>query len=152
MLRDTLNQAMKDAMKAKDARRLATIRMVLAAIKDKDIAARTSAEERTGIDDAAILSLLQNMVKQRRESAAAFEAGGRMELATQEKEEIAIIEGYLPQQLSDSEVEAAAKAAIAESGAASIKDMGKAVAILKAKYAGQMDFGKAAAILKAQLS
>lgn len=152
MLRDTLNQAMKDAMKNKDARRLGTIRMVLAAIKDKDIAARTSAEVRTGIDDGAILSLLQNMVKQRRESAAAFEAGGRTELATQEKEEIAIIESYLPQQLSDAEVEAAAKAAIAESGAASIKDMGKAVAILKAKYAGQMDFGKAAAILKAQLS
>jgi uncharacterized protein YqeY len=151
MLRDTLNQAMKDAMKAKDARRLATIRMVLAAIKDKDIAARTSAEERTGIDDGAILSLLQNMVKQRRESATAFEAGGRAELAAQEKEEIAIIEGYLPQQLSDAEVEAAAKAAIAESGATSIKDMGKAVAILKAKYAGQMDFGKAAAILKSQL-
>jgi len=152
MLRDTLNQAMKDAMKNKDARRLGTIRMVLAAIKDKDIAARTSAEVREGIDDGAILSLLQNMVKQRRESAAAFETGGRMELATQEKEEIAIIESYLPQQLSDAEVEAAAKAAIAESGAASIKDMGKAVAILKAKYAGQMDFGKAAAILKAQLS
>jgi uncharacterized protein YqeY len=152
MLRDMLNQAMKDAMKAKDTRRLATVRMVLAAIKDKDIAARTSAEERTGIDDGAILSLLQNMVKQRRESAAAFEAGGRAELAAQEKEEIAIIEGYLPQQLSDSEVEAAAKAAIAEAGATSIKDMGKAVTILKAKYAGQMDFAKAAAILKAQLS
>lgn len=151
MLRDTLNQAMKDAMKAKDARRLATVRMILAAIKDKDIAARTSAEERTGIDDGAILSLLQNMVKQRKESAAAFEAGGRAELAAQEKEEIAIIEGYLPQQMSDAEVEAAAKAAIAETGAASIKDMGKAVAVLKAKYAGQMDFAKAAAILKAQL-
>lgn len=152
MLRDTLNQAMKDAMKAKDAPRLAAIRMVLAAIKDKDIAARTSAEVREGIDDAAILSLLQNMVKQRRESITLYEQGGRADLVAKEKDEIAVIEGFLPQQMSDSEVEAAAKAAIAESGAASIKDMGKAVAILKAKYAGQMDFGKAAAILKAQLS
>lgn len=152
MLRDTLNQAMKDAMKSKDAPRLATIRMVLAAIKDKDIAARTSAEVREGIDDGAILSLLQNMVKQRRESITLYEQGGRTDLVAKEKEEIAVIEGFLPQQMSDSEVEAAAKAAVAESGAASIKDMGKAVAILKAKYAGQMDFGKAAAILKAQLS
>ena len=152
MLRDTLNQAMKDAMKSKDAPRLAAIRMVLAAIKDKDIAARTSAEDRAGIDDGAILSLLQNMVKQRRESITLYEQGGRTDLVAKEQEEIAVIEGFLPQQMSDSEVEAAAKAAIAEAGAASIKDMGKAVAILKAKYAGQMDFGKAASILKAQLS
>src|SRR5690349_10989599 len=102
MLRDTLNQAMKDAMKSKDAPRLATIRMVLAAIKDKDIAARTSAEVREGIDDGAILSLLQNMVKQRRESITLYEQGGRTDLVAKEKEEIAVIEGFLPQQMSDS--------------------------------------------------
>lgn len=152
MLRETLNQALKDAMKAKDARRVATLRLILAALKDRDIAARTSGDDRTGIPESEILSLLQTMVKQRRESVALYEKGNRQDLADQEKEEIAIIEGYLPKQLSEPEVEAAAKAAIAEAGAQGIKDMGKAMGILKAKYAGQMDFAKAAAILKSQLS
>lgn len=152
MLRETLNQALKDAMKAKDARRLATLRLILAALKDRDIAARTSGDDRTGIPDEAILSLLQTMVKQRRESITLYEKGDRPDLANQEKEEIAVIESFLPKQLSDAEIEAAAKAAIAEAGAQGIKDMGKAMAILKAKYTGQMDSAKAAAILKGLLS
>lgn len=152
MLRETLNQALKDAMKAKDARRLATLRLILAALKDRDIAARTSGDDRTGIPDDAILGLLQTMVKQRRESITLYEQGNRPELAAQEKEEIAVIESYLPKQLSEAEIEAAAKAAIAEVGAQGIKDMGKAMAILKAKYTGQMDSAKTAAILKGLLS
>ena len=152
MLRETLNQALKDAMKAKDARRVATLRLILAALKDRDIAARTSGSDRTGIQETEILALLQTMVKQRRESVTLYEQGGRQDLADQEKEEIAIIEGYLPKQLSEAEVEAAAKAAIAEVGAQGIKDMGKAMGVLKANYAGQMDFARAAAILKSQLS
>ncbi|MCW0234683.1 MAG: GatB/YqeY domain-containing protein [Ferrovibrio sp.] len=152
MLRETLNQALKDAMKAKDARRLATLRLILAALKDRDIAARTSGDDRTGIPDDAILALLQTMVKQRRESITLYEQGNRQDLATQEKEEIAVIEGFLPKQLTEAEIEAAVKAAIAEVGAQGIKDMGKAMAVLKTKYTGQMDTAKAAAILKSQLS
>lgn len=152
MLRDRLNQALKDAMKAKDARRIATLRLILAALKDRDIAARTSGDDRTGIPEAEILSMLQTMVRQRRESIAAYQQGGRDDLVAQEKEEIAIIEDFLPQQLSEAEVEAAAKAAIAEVGAQGIKDMGKAMGVLKAKYAGQMDFAKAAAVLKGLLT
>ncbi|HEX6959089.1 MAG TPA: GatB/YqeY domain-containing protein [Ferrovibrio sp.] len=152
MLREKLNQALKDAMKAKDTRRIATLRLILAALKDRDIAARTSGDDRTGIADTDILSMLQTMVRQRRESIAAYEQGGRLDLVEQEKEEIAIIEGFLPQQLSEAEVEAAAKAAVAEVGAQGIKDMGKAMGVLKAKYAGQMDFAKAAAVLKELLS
>lgn len=152
MLRETLNQALKDAMKAKDAQRTATLRLILAALKDRDIAARTSGDDRTGIPDDAILSLLQTMVKQRRESITMYEQGGRQDLADKEKAEIAVIESFLPKQLSEAEVEAAARAAIAEVGAQGIKDMGKAMGVLKAKYAGQMDFAKAAAILKSQLS
>ncbi|MFN4310364.1 MAG: GatB/YqeY domain-containing protein [Ferrovibrio sp.] len=152
MLRETLNQALKDAMKAKDAQRIATLRLILAALKDRDIAARTSGDDRTGIPDDAILSLLQTMVKQRRESITMYEQGDRQDLADKEKAEIAVIESFLPKQLSEAEVEAAARAAIAEVGAQGIKDMGKAMGVLKAKYAGQMDFAKAAAILKSQLS
>jgi uncharacterized protein YqeY len=152
MLRETLNQALKDAMKAKDAQRTATLRLILAALKDRDIAARTSGDDRTGIPEDAILSLLQTMVKQRRESITMYEQAGRQDLADKEKAEIAVIESFLPKQLSEAEVEAAARAAIAEVGAQGIKDMGKAMGVLKAKYAGQMDFAKAAAILKSQLS
>ena len=152
MLRETLNQALKDAMKAKDAQRIATLRLILAALKDRDIAARTSGDDRTGIPEDAILSLLQTMVKQRRESITMYEQGSRQDLADKERAEIAVIESFLPKQLSEAEVEAAARAAIAEAGAQGIKDMGKAMGILKAKYAGQMDFAKAAAILKSQLS
>ena len=150
MLRARLNDALKTAMKAKDQRATSTLRLILAALKDRDIAAR--GKDGGEIGDEEILRLLQTMVKQRRESVTLYEQGGRQDLADQEQEEIAIIEGYLPKQLSEAEVEAAAKAAIAEAGAQGIKDMGKAMGILKAKYAGQMDFAKAAAILKSQLS
>lgn len=152
MLRENLNTALKDAMRAKDARRIATLRLILAALKDRDIAARTDAADRAGIADSEILAMLQTMVRQRRESILAYQQGNRPDLVAQEQEEIAIIEGFLPKQLGDDEIAAAAKAAIAEVGAHGIKDMGKAMGVLKAKFAGQMDFGKAAAILKSQLS
>lgn len=152
MLRESLNGAYKEAMKAKDQRRTATLRLILAALKDRDIAARTDAADRAGISDTDILSMLQTMVRQRRESIEAYQKGGRQDLVEQEKEEIIIIEGFLPKQMSEAEVAEAAKAAIAEVGAAGIKDMGKAMAVLKAKYAGQMDFGKAAGVLKGLLS
>ena len=150
-LREQLNEAMKDAMRAKEARRLSTIRLVLAAIKDKDIANRTE-DSRVGISDGEILSLLGKMIKQREESAATYESGGRPELAAAEREEIAIIQAYLPRQMSDAEVEAAAKGVIAELGAASMKDMGKVIGTLKERYAGQMDFGRASSLVKDRLS
>ncbi|MBX3454177.1 GatB/YqeY domain-containing protein [Ferrovibrio sp.] len=152
MLRDSLSQALKDAMKAKDSRRTATLRLILAALKDRDIAARTDGADRTGIPDDQILSMLQTMVRQRRESITMYEQGGRADLVEQEKDEIAIIEGFLPKQMEEAEIKAAAEAAVAEIGAQGIKDMGKVMGALKGKYAGQMDFGKASAILKALLS
>jgi len=152
MLRDSLNQALKEAMKAKDTRRTATLRLILAALKDRDIAARTDGADRTGIPDDQILSMLQTMVRQRRESIAMYEQGGRADLVEQEKEEITIIEGFLPKQMDEAEIKAAAEAAVAEIGAQGIKDMGKVMGALKGKYAGKMDFGKASAILKALLS
>jgi uncharacterized protein YqeY len=150
MLRAKLSDALKDAMRAKDARRVGTLRLVLAAIKDRDIAARQG-DNRDGIPDADILSLLQTMIRQRRESIAMYEKGGRADLVTQEQEEIVVIESFLPQQMDDAATEAAARAAIAALGAASIKDMGKVMAHLKAKFAGQMDIGKASAVVKGLL-
>lgn len=157
MLRDSLNQALKEAMKAKEARRTATLRLILAALKDRDIAARTDGADRTGIPDDQILSMLQTMVRQRRESISMYEQGGRADLVEQEKEEIVIIESFLPKQMDEAEIKAAAEAAVAEIGAQQgttlgIKDMGKVMGALKGKYAGKMDFGKASAILKALLS
>ncbi len=152
MLRDSLSQALKDAMKAKDSRRTATLRLILAALKDRDIAARTDGADRTGIPDDQILSMLQTMVRQRRESITMYEQGGRADLVEQEKDEIAIIEGFLPKQMDEAEIKAAAEAAVAKIGAQGIKDMGKVMGALKGKYAGKMDFGKASAILKALLS
>src|SRR3546814_8542298 len=133
MLRETLSQALKDAMKAKDARRTATLRLILAALKDRDIAARTDGADRTGIPETDILAMLQTMVRQRRESITAYEQGGRLDLVEQEKEEIAIIEAFLHKQLSEAEVEAATRATIAEVGAQGNKAMGKAMAVLKGK-------------------
>jgi uncharacterized protein YqeY len=150
-LRDRFNSELKEAMKAKDSRRVSTLRMVLAALKDKDIAARTETS-REGIGEDDVLSLLAKMVKQREESAAAFEAGGRPELAAAEREEIAIIASFMPKQMSAEETKAAIAAAISETGAASIKDMGKVMAALKGRYAGQMDFAKASALVKELLS
>jgi uncharacterized protein YqeY len=150
-LRTRLNDALKTAMKAKDARAVSTVRLILAALKDRDIAARSKGNHE-GIDEAEILQMLQTMVKQREESIALYEKGGRLELAQQEQEEIDIIRGYLPKQLSDAEIASAVKEVVAELGAANLKDMGRTMAALRERYAGQMDFAKASGVLKAQLS
>jgi uncharacterized protein len=150
-LRTRLNDALKTAMKAKAVRAVSTVRLILAALKDRDIAARSKGNHE-GIDDAEILQMLQTMVKQREESIALYEKGGRLELAQQEQEEIDIIRGYLPTQLSEAEIAAAVKEVVAELGAASLKDMGRTMAALRERYAGQMDFTKASSAVKAQLS
>jgi uncharacterized protein YqeY len=147
-MRERLTTMMKDSMKAGDKRRLATVRMIQAAIKDKDIEARGAGKT---VSDDDILALMQKMVKSRQESADIYAKAGRPELETQEREEIAIITEFLPTQMSDDEAKAAIEAAIAETGAASMKDMGKVVAALKAKYTGQMDFAKASGLVKAAL-
>ncbi|MFI5002075.1 MAG: GatB/YqeY domain-containing protein [Reyranellales bacterium] len=151
MLREKLNEAMKDAMRARDQAALGTIRMILARLKDTDIAARTEAS-REGVADDKILSMLQGMIKQRNESIALYEKGARQDLADKEKAEIVVIERFLPQQMDEAAVEAAVKEAMAASGAKTIKDMGGVMAALKAKYAGQMDFAKASAAVKKALS
>ena len=150
MLRDDINNALKDAMKAGDARRVSTLRLVNSALKNADIEAR--GQGKPPLTDEDLLGLLQKMIKQRQESVELYEKGGRAELAAQERDEIAVIQGYLPKQMSDDDVKAAISAAIKETGAASMKDMGKVVGALKAKYAGQMDFGKASGLVKAALS
>jgi len=150
MLRDKLNEAMKDAMRARDTAALGTIRLILAKLKEVDIVARTEAN-REGVADDRILSMLQGMIKQRNESVALYEKGNRADLAEKEKAEIAVIERFLPQQMDEAAVEAAIREAIAATGAASIKDMGKVVGQLKAKYAGQIDFSKASAAVKKAL-
>ncbi len=143
-LRAQLNDAMKEAMKAKDAKRLATVRLMLAALKDRDIAAR-SETSRDLLGDDEILTLLAKMIKQREESATAYDSGNRPELAAGEREEIAIIRTFMPAQMDDAALKDAVQKTIAEVGAASIKDMGKVMAVLKERYAGQMDFSKASA-------
>lgn len=150
-LRDRFTADMKTAMLAKDEVRLGAIRLIMAALKDKDIAART-ADSREGIKDEQILSMLQGMIKQRQESVKMYEQGNRPELAAQETAEIRVIEGYLPKQLSDDEARAAVAGAIAATGAAGIKDMGRVMAELKAKYSGQMDFSKAGILVKEKLA
>jgi hypothetical protein len=149
MLRENFTAELKTAMKAGDKRRVETIRMVTAALKDRDIEARVSGKE---LGDEEILALLQKLVKSRQESAEIYAQNARPELAEKEREEIAIISSFLPQPLSDDEVAAAIKAAIAETGAASIKDMGKVVALLKSQHAGKMDFGKVSGLVKAALA
>jgi uncharacterized protein YqeY len=150
MLREQITEAMKDAMRARQPDTLSTVRMILAGIKDKDIAARPSGNA-TGIGDPEILSLLQSMVKQRRESVTLYAQGNRADLVAKEEGEIAVIERFLPKQMDAAETDAAIAAAIAESGAASIKDMGKVMAALKAKYSGQMDFSAVGPAVKAKL-
>jgi uncharacterized protein YqeY len=150
MLRDDINNAVKDAMKAKEERKLSTLRMVNSTIKNVDIAAR--GEGKPPLSDADLLGVFQKMIKQRQESVELYEKGGRAELAAQEREEIAIIQAYLPKQMSDDEMKAAISAAIAETGAAGMKDMGKVIGVLRAKFAGQMDFGKASGLVKAALA
>ena len=150
-LRDRLIVSLKDAMRAKDATRLMTLRLINAAIKDRDIDARADGNE-SGVPDDVLLAILSKMVKQRQESARAYEEGGRLELAEKELSEITIIEEFLPRQLSAEETEKAIASAIAESGASSIRDMGKVMGVLKSKYTGQLDFGKVGGTVKAQLS
>lgn len=151
MLRDELTKSMKEAMRAKEARKLSTVRLILAAIKEKDIEMRgVDAGDRD--DDAIITDILSKMVKQRRDSIKAYEEGGRCELAEREKEEIGIIEEFLPKQMSDDEIKAAAETVVAELGAEGLKDIGRCMGALKAKYAGQMDFAKASVTIKGMLS
>lgn len=149
-LRERISAGLKDAMREKDAIRLSTLRLINAAIKDQDIAARGDGRA-DGVDDATVLAILGKMVKQRQESARAYEEGGRLELAEKERAEIAIIEGFLPRQLSQAEVDAAIAAAIAEVGATGLRDMGRVMAALKTRHAGQMDFAAAGAQIKARL-
>ncbi|WFR99617.1 GatB/YqeY domain-containing protein [Rhizobium tumorigenes] len=146
MIRETLANAQKDAMRAKDTARLSTVRLILSAIKDRDIANRGVAKEPASDDE--ILQILAKMIKQRDESAKIYDEGKRPELAAKEREEIAIIQGYMPEQISDDQTRDIIAAVIAEIGAAGIKDMGKCMAVLKERYAGQMDFAKASGILK----
>lgn len=150
MLRKALSESLKEAMRSQDKVAVGTLRLVLAALKDRDIAARADGE-RSDLGDAEILPMLETMVKQRRESIKMYEQGSRPELAEQEVNEIEIIERFLPKQLDDGEIEKAVAGAIAEVGADSLKQMGKVMASLRQNYAGQMDFGKAGAIAKQNL-
>ena len=150
-LRERIGTSLKEAMREKDATRLGTLRLINAAIKDQDIAARGDGRGER-VDDQAVLAILGKMVKQRQESAHAYEEGGRLELAEREREEMAVIEQFLPRQLNDREVAAAIDAAIAETGATGLRDMGRVMSRLKSKHAGQMDFGAVGAEVKARLS
>lgn len=150
MLRDDIQASLKQAMKAGDKRRVSTLRLVNAAIKDRDIEARGAG--RGPLADDELYALLQKMIKQRQESLAIYEQAGRTDLAAQEREEVEIITGFLPQPLSEAQTREAVAGAIRETGAGSIKDMGRVMAALKARYAGRMDFAKVGAAVKAQLS
>ena len=150
-LRSHINTAMKQAMKDKSAERLSTIRLINAAIKDRDIAARTEGKE-NGVGDGEVLAILAKMTKQRQESAKTYEEAGRLDLSERELAEIKVIEEFLPRQLTDNEIQFAVSEAINEVGASSIRDMGKVMAALKSKYAGQMDFGAVGALVKNNLS
>ena len=150
MLRDQLATQLKEAMKAKDSERLSTVRLIQAAIKDRDIANRGAGKEQASDDE--ILQILAKMVKQRDESAKIYEENSRPELAAKERAEITVIQDFMPKQLSEGEVRANVSAVIAETGAVGAKDMGKVMAALKERYAGQMDFAKASATVKELLS
>ena len=150
-MRARVGDALKSAMKAKDADRLSTLRLINAAIKDRDIAARGEGNDE-GIGDSDVLQILGKMVKQRHESARAYEEGGRLELAEKERAEVAVIEEFLPRKLGDDEVAAAVDAAVASVGAEGIRDMGKVMGELKAKYTGQMDFSRVGGMVKDRLS
>lgn len=149
-LRATLQAATKDAMKAKDSARLSTLRLIGAAIKDREIAARVGDGDGT-LSEADLIAILSKMVKQRQESAKAYEEGGRLELAEKEEAEIGIIQEFLPRQLSEAETDAAIDAAIAALGATGIRDMGRVMAELRDRHAGQMDFGAVGPMVKARL-
>ena len=151
MLRDNLAEALKDAMRARDMTTVGAVRLILAKLKEVDIAARTEAS-REGVADDRILSMLQGMIKQRNESVVLYEKGNRPELAAKEKAEIAVIERFLPKQMDEAAVAAAVAEAMGSTGAKTVKDMGGVMAVLKAKYAGQMDFAKASAAVKKALA
>ena len=148
-MRERFTQEMKDAMKAGDKRKLSTVRLIQAALKDKDIEARGTGKGQAS--DEEILALLQKMIKQRQESIGIYEQAGRTELAQQEREEADIIAAFLPKQMDEAEVRQAIQDAMAETGAASLKDMGKVIGALRGRYAGRMDFGKASALVKEML-
>ena len=145
-LKERITEDMKAAMRASEKERLSTIRMVQAAIKQREV------DERITLDDAQVIAVLEKMVKQRKESIAQFEQGGRTDLADKEKAEIALLQAYLPAQLSEAEVDALIKEAIAATGAASVKDMGKVMAELKARHGSQLDMSKASGLVKAALA
>lgn len=155
-MRERINQDIKDAMKSKDKVRLSTLRLINAAIKDRDIAARVDdkgqASGKEKIDDSEILALLQKLIKQRRDSIESYQKGGRQDLADKEQAEIEVIETYLPAQMDVGEIEAAVDQVLKDVGAGGLKDMGKTMGELKKRYTGQMDFSKASAMVKARLS
>jgi len=150
VLRDDINKALTEAQKAKNERSVSTLRMVNSTLKNADIEARGASKPALG--DAEVLAILQKMIKQRQESVEMYKKGGRADLVKQEEEEIAIISAYLPKQMSDADVGAAIDAAIKDTGAAGMKDMGKVIGALRGKYAGQMDMGKASGLVKAKLA
>ena len=150
-MRHEINEALKQAMRNKDERAVSTLRLILAALKDRDIAARGKGQQ-DGISDDDILGMLQTMIKQRKESIALYEQGGRLELAEKEQEEIDVIARFLPKQLDDDETQAAVRGMIEEVGASSLKDMGSVMSALRERYPGRMDFAKASAAAKAQLA
>lgn len=150
MLREKFSTAMKEAMRSKDRRRLSTIRLIMAAVKDRDISVRTESDSKVG--DSEIIDILSKMVKQRNDSIKAYEDAGRLELAKQESDEIDIIREFLPRQLDQSEIEVAVKKVIDDTSASGLKDIGKIMATLKGEYSGQMDFSKASAMAKDLLS
>lgn len=150
-MREELSSALKEAMKNQDKVRLATLRLILAAIKDRDIAAR-SGDNSHGVSDKEILQILAKMIKQRSESSQTYEEAGRLDLAEQERQEIEIIRGFMPRQLDQDEIRSACSQVVEETGASGLKDMGKCMGALKTRFAGQMDFGKASGIVKELLS
>jgi len=151
MLREDLSEALKQAQKAKNARRVSTHRLILAALKDRDIAARGEGRGE-GLSDEEILGMLQTMIRQRRDSIKLYEQGGRLELAEQEQEEIDIIQEYLPRQMDEEEIASAVGSVMEDIGASALKDMGRIMSALRERYAGKMDFGKASQIAKQRLS
>jgi uncharacterized protein YqeY len=150
MLREQLNNALKEAMRAKDSRAVATVRLILAALKDRDIAAREKGVM-DGVGEDEVLAMLQTMIKQRQESIRLYEQGGRCELAEQEQEEIDVIRRFMPTPIEGAELETAVQTTIKEIGASNLKDMGRTMAALKERYPGRMDFSKASGIVRASL-
>lgn len=150
-MRDQLKKALKESMRAKDERAVSTLRLIMAALKDRDIAIRASGDT-DGIPESDIMQMLQSMVKQRRESIKLYETGGRLELVEQEQQEIAVIQRFLPQQMGEAEIESAVRMVIEELGVTGLKQMGPVMTELRERFAGRMDFGKASSIVKQALS